>query len=252
VQEEGAQSARPYTKKTVRAEKQKPVIYAVKKGNKVEAIAGVFGVEANDIRKWNRIKSSKLVAGQKLTIYPAKPIETVNYTVKKGDTITDISETFKVRPSFIVTCNGLNNGWNIKAGQTLTFYRMTDKKPVLYAVKKGATLTQIASRHNVKVKDIVMWNNLNSATVYAGQKRPNGLGIYDMSGNVWEWVADYWKDTYSSSSQTNPKGPDSVSSRVLRGGSWYFSARFTRAAFRVSFNPDLRSSVNGFRLARTN
>jgi len=176
-QEEASQDSGRQVKKAAKLAQRKPVTYIVKQGNKIDAIADIFGVETSEIRKWNKLKNGKLVTGQKLTVYPDKTFETVTYTVKKGDTITEISEAFRVRPSNIITCNALKNGWNIKTGQKLTFFKAADKKPVIYAVKKGATLTQIANKHSVKVREIVMWNNLNTTKVSTGQK----LKIYQKS-----------------------------------------------------------------------
>jgi len=85
----------------------------------------------------------------------------------------------------------------------------------------------------------------------AGQKLPNGLGLHDMSGNIWEWVAD-WYDAYSSGTQSDPQGPATGVYRIIRGGSWLELANYMRASSRNYLNPGYWDYSIGFRCARTN
>ncbi|MBQ8285782.1 MAG: formylglycine-generating enzyme family protein [Thermoguttaceae bacterium] len=84
-------------------------------------------------------------------------------------------------------------------------------------------------------------------TTAVGSYDANAWGLYDMHGNVWEWCAD-WYGAYGSGSQTDPTGPKSGSLRVLRGGSWYLDAEYSRSACRGYCGPTYRFNYNGFRL----
>ena len=98
--------------------------------------------------------------------------------------------------------------------------------------------------------DNVAWYDGNSGdkTHPVGTKAPNELGIYDMTGNVWEWCADWYGD-YSSGAQTNPKGPYDGSDRVCRGGGWGSLARLCRSSNRSYSYPTYRDGSLGLRLA---
>ncbi|MBR4935649.1 MAG: formylglycine-generating enzyme family protein [Bacteroidaceae bacterium] len=98
--------------------------------------------------------------------------------------------------------------------------------------------------------DNVAWYDCNSNYIIypVGTKRPNELGLYDMSGNVFEWCKDRF-GSYSSASLTNPIGAGSGDKCVLRGGSSYGNAKGCRLSYRHVINPECRSGGFGVRLA---
>ena len=129
-------------------------------------------------------------------------------------------------------------------------FRLPTEAEWEYAARSGGRPEKYAGGDDI---DRVAWYTSNSggSTHAVGTKAPNGLGLYDMSGNVWEWVEDT-KASYSSSSQDNPVVTGGGSFRVRRGGSWYNVPRLVRAARRGDDSPGSRSGSLGFRLARTN
>ncbi len=140
-----------------------------------------------------------------------------------------------------VTCNFNKNG-----------YRLPTEAEWEYAARGGKyrrEYTCAGSNHFYAVA--WYWGNSGKKTHPVGQKQPNELGLYDMSGNVWEWCWDwYGKNYYSRSPRNNPCGPNSGSGRVVRGGCWNDNAWNVRIANRSRSNPSNRYSNLGFRLLR--
>jgi len=98
--------------------------------------------------------------------------------------------------------------------------------------------------------DEVAWYDMNSGnkTREVGQKQANGFGLYDMLGNVWEWVNDWYdQNYYQNSPSQDPTGPPSGQLRVLRGGSWYSAPGNARVSGRDRYNPGDKYEFNGFR-----
>ena len=101
--------------------------------------------------------------------------------------------------------------------------------------------------------NIAWWGGGTGSTQAVGGKYPNAFGIYDMSGNVYEWCNDWYSTTYYSlSPSTDPAGPSPDSYRVLRGGGWDYNASGAcRSSYRDYYKPADRSRGIGFRVART-
>lgn len=93
-------------------------------------------------------------------------------------------------------------------------------------------------------------DNSEETTHPVGEKKPNPYGLYDISGNVWEWTADWYeKKYYETSLRKNPQGPADGEEKVIRGGSWYSSKRHLLSATRYWSSPNVRNSNFGFRCA---
>ncbi|GHV69430.1 hypothetical protein FACS1894199_18160 [Bacteroidia bacterium] len=125
---------------------------------------------------------------------------------------------------------------NSMTGRT---YRLPTEREWLYAANEGNRKSTFRYAGSNVIGDVA-WYNINGeqTTHPVGMKNPNALGIYDMSGNVWEWCESCFDTT--------------CTTRVFRGGSWYNDAQFCRVTYRYKFPADRRDTNLGFRLALSN
>jgi formylglycine-generating enzyme required for sulfatase activity len=153
-----------------------------------------------------------------------------------------------------IDLGNLNNAgrWLVTWNRSANGYRLPTEAEWEYAAKGGNLSPRdfIFSGSNVQTEVAWYVRTSNGTTHPVGSKTPNGLGLYDMSGNVWEWCWD-WHGDYIPGPVTNPAGPPLGSHRVIRGGSSYDSAGFIRSSFRYSFVPSNRSMGVGFRIVRS-
>ena len=127
-------------------------------------------------------------------------------------------------------------------------FRLPTEAEWEYAARGGNKSQGYKYSGSNTIGDVAWYSGNSSSTTHdVKTKQANELGIYDMSGNVWEWCQD-WFGSYSSGSQTNPTGPSSGSLRVLRGGGWDGSARYCRVSDRYYYDPGSRDDSCGFRL----
>ena len=140
------------------------------------------------------------------------------------------------------------SGDNISCNFDANGYRLPTEAEWEYAAKGGNNHDSYTYSGSNTVGD-VGWTKSNSGseTHPVGGKIPNSLGLYDMSGNVWEWCWD-WYDFYSDTSLVDPEGPESGDYRVLRGGSWSFITNFLRCAVRGGNYPTFTLFDLGFRV----
>ena len=138
---------------------------------------------------------------------------------------------------------------NSRSGAT---YRLPTEAEWEYSARSGGADKVYSGTGDEESLQRFAWYvvNSNRETHMVGMKKPNSLGLYDMSGNVWEWCSDWYGDSYyAKSPRNNPQGPDTGIYRVIRGGEWELPAALTRTTYRDAEKPHVRRNDIGFRLA---
>lgn len=139
---------------------------------------------------------------------------------------------------------------NTKTGKN---YRLPSEAEWEYACRAGNQQEFCGSDNG----NAVSWTSFNSGSFFfntphpVATKQANAFGLYDMSGNVWEWVQDTYHDSYTGAPMDGSAWDGDSSMHVLRGGSWGYDQKFSRAASRSKFGPNYRYYSYGFRLAKT-
>lgn len=160
---------------------------------------------------------------------------------KKGDDFPVENVSWDDCQEFIRRLNGLLGGG----------YRLPTEAEWEFACRSGGKEENYCGGNDLG--DLCRYQaNSSGSTCQIGTRFPNGLGIYDMSGNVWEWVEDwYGKNYYQRSPKLNPKGPATGFFKVSRGGSWDYGPWFSRSSTRLASWPEGGYLGLGLRLART-
>jgi len=188
-----------------------------------------------------------------------RPVETVSW-YDAIEFCNKLSELAGLTPYYTIdkTTSDPNNTnasdsykWLITPNTSADGYRLPTEAQWEYAAKGGNT-GEAFTYSGSDDPDAVAWytSNSGSKTHEVGKKAPNGLGLYDMSGNVYEWCWDWYGAYPATEVEPDPLGASSGSSRAVRGGGWLYSAQNVRSAHRAYDNPYNRFIFVGFRVVR--
>jgi formylglycine-generating enzyme required for sulfatase activity len=141
---------------------------------------------------------------------------------------------------FIIKLNKMNKG----------HYRLPTEAEYEYAAGGGNKSRGMEYSGGNDINDVGWYtNNSGGKSHPVGEKKPNELGLVDMSGNIWEWCSD-WSEKYSGETSDNPKGPAKGEKKVLRGGTWLSLDEGCMVISRAALNPSSKDKFTGFRIVR--
>lgn len=210
---------------------------------KYEVTNRQFAVFLNDVNKRGVNRELWFTINEKEHCYISGDIG--NYWVKSG---------YNDHPVACVSWHGATGFTKWVSEKTGNNYRLPTEAEWEYAARSGGRQEKWSGvSHESKLGDYAWYaDNSGDKTHPVGKKKPNTFGLYDMSGNIWEWVQDWYDDDYyQKSTENNPEGPLKGSDRAVRGGSCDNPPKVLRAVNRVGYTPVGRGFDIGFRLART-
>jgi len=190
---------------------------------------------------------------------PVHSVTLSNFSIGKYEvTQAEWKAVMGANPSYFTPCDNCPVeyvSWNaiqtyLKKLNALTgkIYRLPTEAEWEYAARGGKLSKGYFFSGSNTIDDVAWyWSNSSYKTHVVGQKTPNELGIYDMTGNVYEWCSD-WYGSYTASSQTNPTGPSSGSYRVMRGSCWNIERPYCQVTIRNNLSSHIGSTVVGFRV----
>ncbi|MCQ2973651.1 MAG: formylglycine-generating enzyme family protein [Bacteroidales bacterium] len=164
--------------------------------------------------------------------------------------------------NWLSKCEGLDKYYQTKIdslGMTVSIiegangYRLPTEAEWEYAARGGNTKKSYSYSGSNDYNKVAWCRRNCSSPKQVATKEPNSLGLYDMSGNAWEWVWDYYdRNYYKNSPEDNPKGPEKGNTRVYRGGNWNSNLDDMRMTGRYFFAPNKSTNMIGFRIVRSN
>ena len=158
-----------------------------------------------------------------------------------------LSEKEKLSKCYLI------KGDQVQYLDTAKGYRLATEAEWEFAARGGNKAKGTWFAGSDKLNEVAWYkDNSDSGPHKVAQKKPNELGLFDMNGNLWEWVWDWYDGNYYKTSPgSNPSGPETGAYRVMRGGAWYNAGNYCTVYTRQNAGPSFRQNSVGFRVART-